>query len=58
MQSERAAELRKKWGDKPCNHPAFEKEYKLGFDTGDYFCIICWNLFTKEEKAAIERKEK
>jgi len=41
MQSEKAAELRRAWGDKPCDHPDLEKEYSLGADTGDYVCTTC-----------------
>jgi len=37
----KAIELRKKWGDKKCNHPNLEKEYDLGSATGDYVCTQC-----------------
>lgn len=57
MQMEKAEELRKKWGNKPCDHPdPLEKEYYLGTATGDYICSICgrsgwgkdWNKTPKE----------
>ena len=41
MQMEKAAELRRKWGDKPCEHPSLSKEYFLGTGTGDYVCTQC-----------------
>lgn len=41
MQTNEAAELRKKWGDKPCNHEQLEPEYYLGAHTGDYSCKKC-----------------
>lgn len=40
-QLERIKEIRKDWGNKPCDHPNLEKEYFLGFDTGYYFCTQC-----------------
>ena len=52
-----AAALRKKWGDKPCEHPKLMKEYYLGSQTGDYICTTCgqegwgrdWNKATGAE---------
>lgn len=41
MQLREALELRKKWGDKHCNHPHLEKEYDLGAQTGDWVCTTC-----------------
>lgn len=41
MQLDKAAELREKWGDKPCDHPVLDKEYSLGAATGDYTCTQC-----------------
>ncbi len=41
MQHEKAKELEKDWGNKPCNHPRIEKEYYLGTQTGDYVCTTC-----------------
>lgn len=55
MQLERAQELRKEWGDKPCDHPQIVKEYYRGMQTGDYTCTQCgaagWG------KHWVERKE-
>lgn len=41
MQQKKALELRKQWGDRPCDHPTLEKEYELGSATGDYVCTTC-----------------
>ena len=41
MQSKKAAQLRKDWGNQPCDHPNIEKEYYLGAQTGDYVCTSC-----------------
>lgn len=55
--------LREIWGNKPCDHPSFEKEIQgapisgLGYverKTGDYICIQCGETFTKVEKDEIE----
>lgn len=36
-----AAELRKKWGGKPCSHSHVVSEYNRGTKTGDYVCTTC-----------------
>lgn len=54
MQAKRAASLRKEWGNKPCSHQRFDREYILGADTGDYVCITCGQTFTKQQKEEIE----
>lgn len=41
MQLKRALELKKEWGDKPCDHPQLVKEYFQGAQTGDYVCTQC-----------------
>lgn len=61
MNTKKAEILRKTWGDKPCNHPSFEKEtfpatYETGgveTKTGDYVCSQCGECFTKEEMEQI-----
>lgn len=59
MQSKRAEELRKEWGDdKPCSHPNFDKEYYFGSQTGDYICTQCGRSFTKKEMEEIEYRKK
>lgn len=49
MQAEKAAALRQSWGDKPCDHPGFDKEYYLGAQSGDYVCVQCGKNFFEEE---------
>ena len=56
MQSKRAAELRKEWGNKKCDHPTFDKEYYLGAQTGDYICTQCGKCLTEREVEEIESK--
>ena len=34
MKRKRAEALRQEWGDKPCDHPEFAREYDLGERTG------------------------
>lgn len=53
MQKKRAVALQQEWGGKPCDHPAFAKEYDLGARTGNYVCTQCGKIFTFREKAEI-----
>lgn len=41
MRTQRAEELRKEWGIRPCSHPHLEKEYSQGWPTGNFVCTIC-----------------
>ncbi len=45
MQLKDAAELRKKWGSKYCNHPSVQPEYCMSMDTGDVVCEQCGQTF-------------
>jgi hypothetical protein len=53
MQRKKATALKQEWGDKPCTHPAFAKEYDLGERTGNYVCTTCGATFTFREKAEL-----
>jgi hypothetical protein len=53
MHSKIAKRLKRKWGDKPCDHPAFDSEYFFGTYTGSYVCTQCGKLFSPEEKDKI-----
>ena len=53
MQKKRAVALQQEWGEKPCDHPAFAKEYDLGERTGNHICTQCGKIFTFREKAEI-----
>ena len=41
MQKKRPTALQQACGDKPCDHPAFAKEYDNGERTGNYVCTQC-----------------
>ena len=41
MQKKKATLLKQAWGDKPCAHPAFAKEYDNGERTGNFVCTAC-----------------
>lgn len=56
MQYEKALKLKEEWGDKPCTHPSFQKEYYQSSQTGDYVCTQCGETFTLQEKIEIEKK--
>lgn len=56
MQYDDAKRLREDWGDKPCDHPNFEKEYYLGAHTMDYVCSTCGRDFTGQERDEILAK--
>jgi len=53
LQRKKAIELQQKWGGKPCDHPAFSREYDLGERTGNYCCTQCGASFTFREKAEL-----
>ena len=53
MQRKRAIVLQQEWGDKPCDHPAFAKEYDLGERTGNFICTQCGKLITFKERAEL-----
>jgi hypothetical protein len=56
MQRKKAIELQQAWGDRPCAHPSFSREYDLGERTGNYCCTQCGATFTFREKAEITAK--
>jgi len=53
MQKKRALALQQEWGDKPCDHPSFAKEYDNGQRTGNYVCTQCGTLVTFRQKAEL-----
>jgi hypothetical protein len=53
MQRKRAIALQQEWGGKPCDHPAFAREYDMGERTGSYVCTQCGAVVTFREKAEI-----
>lgn len=56
MQTNKAAELRRIWGNKTCDHPNLEKEYYNGASTGDYVCTQCGETRWGNNWARMERK--
>ena len=55
MDYEKAMKLKENWGNKPCPHPSFQKEYYRSSQTGDYVCLQCGETFTPQEKEAMEQ---
>jgi hypothetical protein len=53
MKRKRALELQQAWGDKPCPHPAFAKEYDQGARTGSFICTQCGAVLTFREKGQL-----
>ncbi len=53
MQRKKAIELQRAWGDQPCEHPMFSREYDMGERTGNYCCTQCGVSVTFREKAEI-----
>jgi hypothetical protein len=41
MNLSEAAQLREKWGDKPCTHPEIEAEVEVGHPSLNYVCTTC-----------------
>ena len=41
-----------------CSHPRFQKEYLLGYGTGDYVCEVCKRVFTPDKVDEIERQNR
>jgi hypothetical protein len=56
MKRKQALEIQKSWGDAPCTHPAFAREYDLGVRTGNYICTQCGRTFTWRERKEAEGK--
>ncbi len=53
MQRKKGVELQQQWGDRPCGHPGFSREYEDGERTGNYRCTQCGAPLTFREKAEI-----
>ncbi|MEX1181838.1 MAG: hypothetical protein WEF86_01285 [Gemmatimonadota bacterium] len=53
MKRKRALQLQQQWGDRPCDHPGFAKEYDLGARTGNFVCTQCGAILTLREKTGI-----
>ena len=53
VQRKKAIELQKAWGARPCEHPAFSREYDMGERTGNYCCTQCGATLSFREKAEL-----
>jgi hypothetical protein len=53
MKKKRALELQQEWGDKPCAHPEFAKEYDAGVRTGNFICKQCGATLSYIERARL-----
>lgn len=54
MKQKQAQTLREAWGDRPCSHPAFSREYdQAGERTGNYFCTQCGANVSFRERAEL-----
>jgi hypothetical protein len=53
VQKKRALALQQEWGEKPCDHPAFAKEYDEGERTGNFFCTQCGAPISFRQRAEI-----
>jgi len=53
-----AQKLKEEWGDKPCEHPGFEKVYFTGAFLINYACTKCGAEFTIAQKLEIDEKRK
>ena len=53
VQKKRAAALQQEWGDTPCDHPSFAKEYDDGKRTGNFFCTQCGAPISFRQRAEL-----
>jgi hypothetical protein len=56
MKRKRALQLQQEWGDRPCAHPAFAKEYDHGARTGSFVCTQCGRIVSLREKLEIQAR--
>ena len=54
MKQKQALLLQDAWGDRPCDHPAFAREYDAaGARTGSYICTQCGRTLSFRERAEL-----
>ena len=53
MQRKKAIALQQAWGDQPCVHPAFSREYDQGERTGNYCYTQCGASVTFRQRSDI-----
>ena len=58
MRAEKALQLQNAWGNKPCEHPNYDREILFGCATGDYICVQCGRCLSDVEIETIKTKRK
>jgi hypothetical protein len=58
MEYTKSQKLKEDWGNKPCDHPRFEKVYYTGAFLLNYSCTTCGADFTIAQKLEIEEARK
>ena len=58
MEFSKSQKLKEEWGNKPRDHPGFEKVYFTGAFLLNYSCIQCGADFTISQKLDIEETRK
>jgi hypothetical protein len=53
-----AKKLQEEWGDRPCDHPALEKETYVGAFLITWVCTTCGKEFTIAEKLEMYQSRK
>lgn len=54
MQATEIEELRRLWGNDPCEHPNYVVEIYEGLRTGDRYCAVCGRMLTREDWEEID----
>jgi hypothetical protein len=58
MEYNKAQQIKEEWGNKPCDHPKFEKEYFKGAFLLNYVCTQCGMEFTVSQKLEMDEIRK
>jgi hypothetical protein len=58
MEYSTSIKLKEAWGNKPCEHPSFEKVYYSGAFLLNYSCTVCGADFTIAQKMDIDETRK
>jgi hypothetical protein len=53
-----AQKIKDSWGNKPCDHPRFEKEYYAGAFLINWVCTHCGKEFTIAQKLELDSERK
>lgn len=48
--------LRRVWGNQPCEHPAYVNECDSGEATGDQYCLACGRMLSREACEGIDAR--